>query len=193
MLPEAAHFWRHALPGAPAGRLLAIFRRVQGNEDAIWKSFGTKFTELMPQILYFPTFMFNQPPRIYWNLDNEGDVNRLYREIIENVAQSLPRSLNIKTHIVDRIVNEETLAQKLLAIMLLAPDKQEQINAALSELSAHLTDTVFERWSRVFGGNFSGREIVLRLGIEEINAKPVVYVEFSLKDRHRSTTSPKEL
>jgi len=56
------------LPGAPAGRLLAIFRRVQGNEDAIWKSFGTKFTELMPQILYFPTFMFNQPPRIYWNL-----------------------------------------------------------------------------------------------------------------------------
>jgi len=28
----------------------------------------TKFTELMPQILYFPTFMFNQPPRIYWNL-----------------------------------------------------------------------------------------------------------------------------
>jgi hypothetical protein len=31
-------------------------------------------------------------------------------------------------------VNEETLAQKLLAIMLLAPDKQEQINAALSEL-----------------------------------------------------------
>jgi len=83
MLPEAAHFWRHALPGAPAGRLLAIFRRVQGNEDAIWKSFGTKFTELMPQILYFPTFMFNQPPRIYWNLDNEEDVNRLIVRLLK--------------------------------------------------------------------------------------------------------------
>jgi hypothetical protein len=71
------------LPGAPAGRLLAIFRRVQGDEHAIWKSFGTKFTELMPQILYFPTFMFNQPPRIYWNLDNEGDVNRLIVRLLK--------------------------------------------------------------------------------------------------------------
>ena len=47
------------------------------------ESFGTKFTELMPQILYFPTFMFNQPPRIYWNLDNEGDVNRLIVRLLK--------------------------------------------------------------------------------------------------------------
>ena len=44
---------------------------------------ATKFTELMPQILYFPTFMFNQPPRIYWNLDNEGDVNRLIVRLLK--------------------------------------------------------------------------------------------------------------
>ncbi|WP_261925796.1 ATP-dependent nuclease [Methylorubrum sp. GM97] len=152
--------------------------------DIIWKRFAAELNSKLPQIVYFPTFLFNPPEKIELNPgEDEEPINKLYREIIENVAKSLPRPLDVRKHIVERVVNEETLANKLINIMLLAPDKQEQIEASLAELSNHLSDTVFERWSKIFGGNFSGREIVLRLGIGGESPNYKVHVDFYLKDR----------
>ncbi|MGE7155324.1 AAA family ATPase [Methylorubrum rhodesianum] len=159
------------------------FESIASN-DEIWKYFATIINNKIPQIVYFPTFLFNPPEKIELNPgESEQPINKLYREIIDNVAKSLPRPLDIQKHIVDRVINEENIAEKIISIILLAPDKQEQINASLNELSSHLSDTVFERWSKIFGGNFTGREIILRLGVSGESPDHKVHVDFSLKDR----------
>lgn len=159
----------------------------QGSDDEIWKSFATAVVKLLPRIVYFPTFLFTQPQRIYLNpAEDEDAVNRHYREIIQSVAHSLPSPLDIKKHIVDRVLTEETLGQKVVSMMFLAPDKQEQIDAALNELAAHLSITIFNNWSKIFGGRFNDREIVLKLGVTNDERPPRVYIQFALK--HKTST-----
>lgn len=86
----------------------------------------------------------------------------------------------------DRLLNETTLGEKIIALMLLAPDKQEQVNAALNELSSHLSVTIFESWSKIFGGRFRDHEIVLRLSVDNNPPPPKVQIQFALK--HKTAT-----
>ncbi len=141
----------------------------------------------IPRIVYFPTFLFSFPDKIVLNAASlegkEADVNRLYRKIIHDVGESLPNPINVEKHIVDRILNDESLAEKFFSLLLMTPDKQEQVNATLAEMSAHITNTVFENWGRTFGGDFSGREISVRPGINtNTNDEREVYLEFFLRD-----------
>jgi ABC-type Mn2+/Zn2+ transport system ATPase subunit len=159
------------------------FKNISGEAEA-WKIFSADVRRRIPRVAYFPTFLFTQPERVVLNPgSNEPAVNRLYRQIIENVAQSLPHPLDIQKHIVNRIITPESIGKQILVFWGLAHDKQEQVAAALSELSAHLTETVFDSWSKIFGGNFANREIQLKLGIDPSNDDdPKIYLQFALKD-----------
>lgn len=154
------------------------------SSSAVWKAVYQCIVKRIPRIVYFPTFLFTQPDKIILNPGkNETPVNKHYRKIISDVAGSLKHPLDVQKHIVDRIVNEETITQKIYAFWGLAPDKQAQIEAVLNQMSANLTETVFKNWSKIFGGDFSGREIVLKPGIQvPADGQQEVYLQFALKD-----------
>lgn len=157
--------------------------KVQNFFTPIGKAILDSIVERAPKIIYFSTFLFSQPDKIILNPDgHETPINKHYREIIDSVAASLKRPLDVQTHIVDRIVNEETVVEKVVSFWGLAPDKQEQINASLNQLSSHLTETVFQYWHKIFGGDFKNREIVLKLGIDPRGDEQDVYLQFSLRD-----------
>ncbi len=150
----------------------------------LWNNSVEYIIKKIPEIIYFPTFIFNQPEKIILNPSTEEKpVNRLYRQIIDNIASSLERPLDVQRHIVDRILAEGSTTEKVLSFFMLAPDKQQQIEAALNEMSSHVTQTVFKSWTKIFGGDFSGREIVLKPGVQTINNKQEVYIQFAIKDR----------
>jgi len=154
------------------------------SSDDLWKEVTTHITKSIPQIIYFPTFLFNQPEKIILNPgSDERPVNRLYRQIIDNIAAALPNQLNVKQHIVERMLGDETAAEKIMSFFMLAPDKQQQIEASLNEMSAHVTETIFSSWKKIFGGDLTGRDIVLKTGIDidESNERKV-YIQFSIKD-----------
>lgn len=138
----------------------------------------------MPKIVYFPTFLFSIPAKIVLNPDEDTEraENRLYRQIIQDVASSLKNPLDVKTHIVDRMLNEPTATEQIFNFMMLAPDKQQQINATLNLLSEHLTRTVFDSWGKIFSGNLRGKEISVRLGTDNEDGRKLVYLKFVLKD-----------
>jgi ABC-type Mn2+/Zn2+ transport system ATPase subunit len=148
------------------------------------RSFVNAVNSRLPKIVYFPTFLFSIPSKIILNPneDEESAENRLYRQIIQDVASSLSSPLDIKTHIVDRMLSEPSLTDQIFNLMMLAPDKQQQINATLNLLSQHLTRTVFESWGKIFSGNFRGREISVRLGTDKDGDNRSVYLKFVLKD-----------
>ena len=154
------------------------------HNHAVAKDFFALVIGFIPKVVYFPTFLFDQPDKIILNPgDGENAVNRLYREIIGNVAKSLPNPLDVKTHIVERVLSPSSSAGTLFSLLSLVPDKQQQIEAVMGEMSAHLTETIFARWSKIFSGSFNGREILLRLGVEKAaDGTNSVYIQFVLKD-----------
>jgi len=152
--------------------------------DEVGKCFVEQVSKLIPRVIYFPTFLFSIPEKIVLNPveGRESDVNRHYRQIIQDVASSLQSPLDIKTHIVDRILTEKTMTEQFLAPWLLGQDKEKQINATLNALSAHLTKTVFDSWGKIFSGNFTGRELLVRLGIDNEGDGKRVTLKFVLKE-----------
>jgi len=154
------------------------------DEDPVWKSFAAMIKAKLPDITYFPTFIFDQPEKIILNpSDTEGGVEKLYRIIIENVGASLQNPINIKTHIVDRIIEPDTPMEQFVGLFGLSQSKQQQVDSAVDQLSHRLTETVFDSWSKIFGPGFTDREVRLKIGVDKHeDGSPRVYLQIGLKD-----------
>lgn len=152
--------------------------------DEVWSPFSAMIKAKLPDITYFPTFIFDQPEKIILNpAENEGGVDKLYRAIIENVGASLPKPINIKTHIVNRIIEPETPIEQFAGLFGLSQSKQQQVDSAVDQLSHRLTETVFDSWSKIFGPGFTDREVRLKIGVDKHDdGTPRVYLQIGLKD-----------
>lgn len=153
-------------------------------DSALYSKFKAMASTFCPEIVYFPTFIFDQPEKIVLNpQDNERTVDRLYRSLIANVGASLPTKISIKTHIVERILGAETMVEQFVGLFGLSQNKQQQIDSVINELSHALTETVFDSWSKIFGKSFVGREVRLRLGVDKFDDdSPRIYLQIGLKD-----------
>ena len=74
-----------------------------------WQKCVNFFKERMPNILYFPTALFDLPDKIYLNLDksNENEKTAFYKAVVQDILDSLEQDMNIKTHIVDRFLSTD--------------------------------------------------------------------------------------
>lgn len=74
-----------------------------------WQKCVNYLKEKMPNILYFPTALFDLPDKIYLNLDknNENDKTSFYKAVIQDILDSLEQDMNLKTHIVDRFLSAD--------------------------------------------------------------------------------------
>lgn len=149
-----------------------------------WLHFSSRVAIRLPEIVYFPTFLFEQPDRIVLNPNSdERPADKLYRRIIENVGQSLDKPIDLKTNIVDRIVTPEKEGGIFGNLFLLSNNRQQQIDAAINQLSQSLSNTVLDNWSRIFGGPTGNRELRLRLGTDQFDdGTPRVFVQFNIRD-----------
>lgn len=178
---ERIHRWGLSLRGRLKG---AKKERDFGAKDAPWDKMTDLIAGRLPEIVYFPTFLFEQPSKIVLNPQAaEGPVDRVYRQIIESVGKALPRPIDTASMIVNRIVIPETAGETFVGIFSLSQTRQQQIDAAINQISHHLSVTVLGSWSRIFGGDTANREIRLKLGVDKHdNGAPRVYVQFSIRD-----------
>ena len=74
-----------------------------------WQKCVNFLKERMPNILYFPTALFDLPDKIYLNLDksNENEKTAFYKAVVQDILDSLEQDMNIKTHIVDRFLSTD--------------------------------------------------------------------------------------
>jgi predicted ATP-dependent endonuclease of OLD family len=157
--------------------------KLKANEKA-WQAFCAMVALKLPEIVYFPTFLFEQPDKIVLNpTDSEKPADRIYRNIIENIGKSLDRPIDVETNIVDRILTPETVGEAFMGLFSLSNNRQQQIESAVSQISHHLSATVLSRWSKIFGGSTSDKEIRLKLGVDQhSDGDPRIYVQFSIRD-----------
>lgn len=160
-----------------------IFRHIENGKEP-WLSISSELRKAKPEIAFFPTFLFNQPERIYLSsYVDESPANALYRTILENIASDLPKPLDLQRHLVDRIINEETVIDGVFNLLGISRSKNQQITAAKNDISNHLTKAVFQSWTKTFGGDFGGREIILQVDVDTENFDvPLAYATFEIKD-----------
>lgn len=119
----------------------------------------------MPNIIYFPNFLFEFPDKIYLDDQIEDPKHKFYQIIIQDVLDSLDNDLNISDHLIKRIVSID--------------DKdQRNLSSLLGKMQKKLTEIIFSKWNQIFNKEISKTEIVL---IAKKDAKGN-YVEFNIKD-----------
>ncbi|HDR9486110.1 TPA: AAA family ATPase [Burkholderia aenigmatica] len=151
-------------------------------DKQIWMIGINAFRERLPKTVYFPTFLFGFPDRIYLK-DIGDDVNNYYRKIIQDVLDSQGNGLNIDNHIVARIdrVKEKHGKNPNFLSYLFASDEKKQIDAVLQKASAEMSRVIFGSWNEIFGRKTTGKRVQIDwlLDSEKENTP---YVEVSIID-----------
>lgn len=158
--------------------------KITPSDSAVWISFTAMVAVYIPEIVYFPTFLFQLPDKIVLNpLGNEASADRLYRTIIQNVGASLDKPIDVEAALVERIIKPETAGEIFLGLFSLSNNRQQQIESAINQMSHHLSTTVLDSWSRIFNSAPSDREIRLKLGVDQhSDGSPRVYIQFTVRD-----------
>ncbi len=149
-------------------------RRLSIHSKEKWQQFVREISNNLPSILYFPTFLFDFPKRIYVSSDaKESEKNTFYYDVIKDILDSLDADLDIEQHIVDRARNGDSPSQRSL-------------EAVLAKMSSSVSKTVFKMWNSIFGNkkNIPRKDIVIRCDTEPAGNEGAskVYLEFFVKD-----------
>lgn len=144
---------------------------------------GAKFLRgRLPKTIYFPTFLFDFPGRIY--LDNSSDIiNKYYRNVLQDVLDSRGDGLDIDRHIVERIqrLRESHGGGSNFLSHLLGSDEKKQIDAVLQKASAEMSKVIFGSWNEIFGRKVAGKRVQIDWLLDADNGdRP--YVEVSIVD-----------
>lgn len=136
-----------------------------------WNSLIRKIQSDIPSILYFPTFLFEFPPRIYVSAEeSESRTNEYYRSIIKDILDSLGENLNISEHIVNRARLGKQSAERSL-------------ESVLNKMGTAVSRTIFEMWNDMFTTNIQRKDIIIKCHTEDNDGEnDSVYLNFSIKD-----------
>ena len=166
------NLWEISLPGKPLrGRK---DRDLLHYDKKKWLEVVGFLRNRLPSILYFPTFLFEFPSRIYLELtEDESPTNAYYREIVQDVLDSLDDDLEIQQHIVKRALRG-------------GYNNKRNLDSVLNKMGNVVTKTVFERWNEVFDRKIPKKDIVVTCDVEETTAGETsaqkVYLQFMIKD-----------
>jgi len=136
-----------------------------------WQACYKIFLERIPDVLYFPNFLFDFPDKIYLEpIEKEQKQNIFYRHLVQDILDSLENNLDIKEHITDRIKKNDTQARR-------------HIESVLSKMSNKVTSVVFGAWDKIFNRKITNKEIKIIYDIEVVNNQlSVAYLQFMLRD-----------
>lgn len=153
-------------------------KKARSLDDEVWSQTIEFVRKLIPNILFFPNFLFEFPDRIYLeNPPKEAQKHKYYRDVIEDVLHEIDPRASLQKHIIERVKGNESLIDSWL---------QAPLESTLSKMATHISTTVFSRWNKIFRKETSVKEIVIRPFKEEFKegeiTKTRVYLELKLRE-----------
>lgn len=151
--------WNLNIEGLPNNSRAKNLRKI---ESVNWQKAVDFLKKMMPKILYFPTTLFDLPDKIY--LTNVSEMKYVfYKDVIQDILDSLDENLNIKEHLVDRLESGTT------------SDKDNVKQIAL-KMGKQLSNVILKEWSMVLGNK--ANQIDANIEKDEKG----IYVEFVIND-----------
>ncbi|HEY9831066.1 MAG TPA: AAA family ATPase [Stenomitos sp.] len=124
---------------------------------------------LLPQIIYYPNFLFDFPDLIYLEKNTkESREQEFYRRLLQDVLDSMPNDLNLTTHILERAKSKE---QSII----------DSLESVINKMSSQITRVVFNKNLSVFRDRGNRKEILVTKPKKDPNNN-LFYVEMKLKD-----------
>lgn len=146
------------------GRRAHKERKLKGDD---WKAATRYVGGLLPSVLYFPNFLFEFPDRIYLEtIDIDDEKHQLYREILQDVLDSIGDGTNLDTHVLERAKSG-------------SKHDRQALDSVLLKMGANITRTVFDNWNRIFKQKAGNREVVVNYDQDE---QERWYLQLRLKD-----------
>ncbi|MDD2681066.1 MAG: AAA family ATPase [Patescibacteria group bacterium] len=125
--------------------------------------------QLLPPIIYYPNFSVNFPNKIYLQeREGESKEQEFYRNMVQDVLDSLNNNLTIEEHIISRMNSE-------------SDEDKEALESVLIELGSKITDTTLKSWEEIFRKTEIKREITIKDGIEGDPGDERYFLEIKLK------------
>ncbi|CAN5125529.1 hypothetical protein BH09PAT2_BH09PAT2_11350 [soil metagenome] len=141
---------------------------------------------IMPKIVYFPTFLFDFPDKVYIrevDEKNKKSVDNYYRSAIQNILDSENSGLDITKHIVDRIdrVKQIHPTKETLFAFFITRDEKKQIDAVFQKISSIMTRIIFNSWSQIIGKAIKDKRVQIDYSLDA-NQDNTLYIEMSIID-----------
>jgi predicted ATPase len=185
---EASHIWDFSIlcSGVKSKKAKIYFDA----DDKVWLDAVDFLQERLPQIVYFPTLLFNFPNRIYLEEKHIQSPNKYYAEIMQSILSSsstLTKKLDIKTHIIDRVEKvrkSSSDSQKFFSQLMMLNEKEQikdQIDAVVHTLSIEVTKVVFGSWAKILGRKVSNQRVQVDWSVD-VEKENTPYLQFSIID-----------
>jgi predicted ATP-dependent endonuclease of OLD family len=121
---------------------------------------------LIPNILYFPNFLFDFPSRIYLETKEiPAPKEKFYVELIQDILNSLENDTNIKIHIIERIKSSDS-------------NQKRNLDRLIQKMEKKVSDVVFDAWNRIFKRKITNTKIIINYSLNEEN---LAYLEFEIE------------
>ncbi len=138
-----------------------------GDDGAALKNY---ISSRLPSILYFPSFAFEIPGKIY--LEDREDLsaaNKYYRLIVQDILDSLDNQLSIDEHLVERVRSNWGFEKR-------------NLQSVLQKMGLKITSDVVNAWEHIFGKDLGTKRIVLEYGNDDGENEKGVYIQFFIED-----------
>ena len=167
-LLDTSTFWSINLTGK-TNRMKDI--RKLGDEDVRWKkTIGYIWENMIPPIVYYENFLFDFPDKIYLELNEGIKENRqdiIYKEVIQDILNSLKRKIKIEKHLVNRYKSNTGY------------DRSSMENV-LDKLASKITTEVFTAWKDLLKMSGQGMQISSGHSLSEDDRG--VYIQLKVKE-----------
>ena len=154
--------------------------------------------EYVPEIAYFPTFVFNFPSRIYLTDRGYDDPkNRFYQRVFQDILDHDGQGHTISKDIIGRVRDKGlVLPWPQFFLEWTKHDNPRKIQHVMDRASAAVTRLVFGRWNQIFGEKTKGKEIIISYNMDQgqrlsTQGTPIqtnehdIYITFEIKDGTR--------
>lgn len=122
---------------------------------------------LIPNILYFPNFLFDFPSKIYLETEAEATPKeKFYIELVQDILYSLENESNIQTHLITRLKSDD-------------PTDRRNLNSLLQKMSRKVSDVVYEAWNKIFKKQIRESRIAINAVTDE---KGFAYLEIDIEE-----------
>jgi AAA15 family ATPase/GTPase len=153
--------WTWTKQGTRAGK-----RTKQNITGDDWVELVKRAKALIPSILYFPTFVFEFPDKIYLeDGETKDERSRFYRLVLQDVLDATGTGTNLETHVLKRSKSKDLGDRK-------------NLDSILLEMGRNVTKTVFTAWNKIFKTSVSPRNV--RFTIAEDGGR--AFIQLQLED-----------
>ena len=128
-------------------------------------------SEYLPKILYYQDFLFKFPEKIHLEpFENEGAEQEEYRNVIQDILDSIKSGLTIEEDLLGRMRKKEERSHK------------EALTQLLSKMSSKLNKEILKEWDEIFFEGTQKKEVDISYDSEkDNNGNERYFVELRIK------------